>query len=167
MSHEGIIYKGVIYAGLMVTEAGELFVLEFNCRFGDPETQVVLPLLKTDLLDICMAVVNDELHTINIEWDEATTLGVVMASSGYPGSYEKGFDITGLNNMMDEDIFVFHAGTKQIDNSAIVSNGGRVLAVVSKGNSVMDAKKKVYENIDTIKFKNSFYRKDIGLREGG
>jgi len=153
-------YRGVLYGGLMVTNNGPK-VLEFNARFGDPETQVTLPLLKTDLVDIMLAVINGNLNQINVEWSEDACVGVVMASAGYPGSYKKGFSITGLDNP-DKDIMVFHAGTKTgTEPGEILTNGGRVLTVVATGKTIAEAREKVYLNLPRIQFEGCHYRKDI------
>jgi len=163
MASEGITYKGVLYAGLMVTDK-ELLVLEFNCRFGDPETQAVLPLLKTDLVDILLAVIQGNLDQVKIEWSSEACVGVVMASAGYPGSYKKGLPIRGLNEM-DKDLLIFHAGTRLGNDGIIYTNGGRVLTVVGIGKDMAEAREKVYSNIPKIYFEGCHYRKDIALRE--
>jgi phosphoribosylamine--glycine ligase len=163
MAREGLPYKGVLYAGLMIVD-GKPLVLEFNARFGDPETQVILPLLKTDLVDILMAVVEGNLDQARIEWSSEACVGVVMASGGYPGSYETGFPIQGIDNV-DEDVLVFHAGTKLGNDGVIYSDGGRVLAVVGVGKDIAEAREKVYRNIPKIYFAGCYYRKDIALRE--
>jgi len=158
MYKEGRPYKGVLYGGLMITNSG-LKVLEFNARFGDPETQVVLPRLKTDLLDIMLAVVDNKLDKINIEWSEDACVGVVMASSGYPGSYKTSFPITGLNEL-DKDVLVFHAGTK-VGPKQVVTSGGRVLTVVATGETITEAREKVYATLPRVHFEGCYYRKDI------
>jgi len=164
MANEGITYRGVIYAGLMVTDKGELSVLEFNCRFGDPETQVVLPLLNSDLVDIILAVIEGSLDQINIEWSSDACVGVVMTSAGYPGSYVRGFPIRGLDKV-DKGVLVFHAGTKLGDNGIIYTNGGRVLTVVSMGGDMAEAREKAYGALNDVYFEGCYYRKDIALRE--
>ncbi len=184
MASEGMPYQGVLYAGLMVVD-GEPLVLEFNARFGDPETQAVLPLLKTDLVDILMAVVQGNLDQLKIEWSSDACVGVVMASGGYPGSYKTGFPITGLDKFVAEsdkkknlgrsynqfsakaekDSLVFHAGTKLGDDGIIYTNGGRVLTVVGTGKNMAGAREKVYRNLPDIYFEGCYYRKDIALRE--
>jgi len=158
MRQEGRPYKGVLYGGLMVTDDGPK-VLEYNARFGDPEAQVTLPRLKTDLVDIMLAVVNNNLDQIDVEWSEDACVGVVMASAGYPGSYKTGFPITGLNDL-DKDILVFHAGTK-LESGQVLTNGGRVLTVVATGKTIAEARQKVYANIPRIHFEGCHYRKDI------
>jgi phosphoribosylamine--glycine ligase len=163
MAEEGFIYKGVLYAGLMIVD-GEPVVLEFNARFGDPETQVILPLLKTDLVDILMAVVQGSLDRLKIEWSPEVCVGVVMASGGYPGSYKTGFPIRGIDSV-DKDVLVFHAGTKSGSDRVVYTDGGRVLAVVGVGQDMAEAREKVYHNISSIYFEGCYYRKDIALRE--
>ncbi|MCL0091839.1 phosphoribosylamine--glycine ligase [Dehalococcoidales bacterium] len=158
MAQEKRRYKGVLYGGLMITNDGPK-VLEFNARFGDPEAQVILPLLKTDLVDIILAVINGNLDQINVEWSKDACVGVVMASAGYPGSYKTGFPITGLDNL-DKDILVFHAGTK-LESGQILTSGGRVLTVVAMGKTIAEAREKVYANIPRIHFEGCHYRKDI------
>jgi phosphoribosylamine--glycine ligase len=163
MAKEGMLYKGVLYAGLMIVD-GEPVVLEFNARFGDPETQVVLPLLKTDLVDILMAVVQGNLDRLKIEWSPEACVGVVAASGGYPGSYKTGFPIQGIDSV-DKDVLVFHAGTKLGNDGIIYTDGGRVLTVVGVGKDMAEARKQVYRNIPSIYFEGCYYRKDIALRE--
>ncbi len=155
-------YRGVLYGGLMITNDGAK-VLEFNARFGDPEAQVTLPLLKTDLVDILLAVINGKLDQINVEWSQDACVGVVMASGGYPGSYKTGFPITGLDNL-DEGILVFHAGTKLgSEPGQVLTNGGRVLTIVATGKTIAEARQKVYLNLPRIHFEGCHYRKDIAL----
>ncbi len=164
MHDEGRPYKGVLYGGLMVSNEGPE-VLEFNARFGDPEAQVTLPRLKTDLVDIMLAVVNNNLGQINIEWSEDACVGVVMASAGYPGSYKTGFPITGLDSL-DKDVIVFHAGTKLGSDGEVLTSGGRVLTVVAMGRTLAQAREKVYANISRIHFEGCHYRKDIARIKG-
>ena len=156
-------YKGILYGGLMITNDGPK-VLEFNARFGDPEAQVTLPRIKTDLVDIMLAVVNNKLEQINIEYSEDACVGAVMASAGYPGSYKTGFPITGLDNL-DKDILVFHAGTK-LESGQVLTNGGRVLTVVTMGKTVAEARERVYANLPRIHFEGCHYRRDIALIKG-
>ena len=163
MAQEGKPYKGVLYAGLMVTNEGAK-VLEFNCRFGDPENQVIIPRLKTDLVDILLAVVEGRLDRIKVEWSEDACVGVVMASQGYPGSYKTGFPITGLDNL-DKDILVFHAGTKVGAGGEILTDGGRVLTVVARGKTIAEARERVYQNLPHLYFKGCFYRRDIAASD--
>jgi phosphoribosylamine--glycine ligase len=163
MAEEGIRYKGVLYAGLMIVD-GEPVVLEFNARFGDPETQVILPLLKTDLVDILVAVVQGNLDEVKIEWSPKACVGVVAASAGYPGSYNTGFPIQGIDKV-DKDVLVFHAGTKLGNDGVIYTDGGRVLNVVGVAKDMAQARAKVYSNIPKIYFEGCYYRRDIALRE--
>lgn len=163
MNQEGRKFKGVLFFGLMLTEKGPR-VLEYNARFGDPETQVVLPLLKTDLLKIMLAVINEELDKVEIEWEQGAAVCVVMASGGYPGSYEKGHEIKGLDRLDNRsDIIVFHAGTKK-EGDKFFTNGGRVLGVTARGNDVEEARQKAYDAVNFINFKNVHFRRDIGIK---
>ena len=159
MTREGKPYTGVLYGGLMITNKGPK-VLEFNARFGDPETQVVLPRLKTDLVEILLAVVNGRLNQIKVEWSDDACVGVVMASGGYPGSYRTGLPIHGLESL-DKDILVFQAGTKLDSAGKTVTSGGRVLTVVALGKTITEAREKVYRNLPQIEFEGCHYRKDI------
>lgn len=152
-------FKGVIYFGLMMCKDG-LKVLEYNARFGDPETQAVLPLLKTDLLDIIEAVIDEHLGETDILWSEDTAVSVVYASGGYPGKYEKGKPVS-VGDV--GDCFVYHAGTKQKDGE-IVTNGGRVLAVTAIGKDIPDAREKVYRALKNVSVEGGYYRNDIGLQ---
>ena len=163
MAKEGKPYKGVLYAGLMITAEGPK-VLEFNARFGDPETQVQLPLLKSDLVDIMMSVIDGTLSRMRVEWDSGACVGVVMASGGYPGNYKQGLPISGLERV-DPNIVLFHAGTK-MDGGKICTAGGRVLTVVSTGKTIAEAREKVYLNLPRISFEGCHYRKDIAAEEG-
>jgi len=159
MNSEGRKFKGVIYFGLMLTPQGPR-VIEYNARFGDPETQPILMMLKTDLLDIFEAVVDERLHEVDIEWKSGYACCVVIASGGYPGKYETGYEITGLNHIPD-DITVFHAGTAR-NGAAFVTNGGRVLGVTAIGNSLARASSRAYEGVRKISFFSAHYRSDIG-----
>jgi phosphoribosylamine--glycine ligase len=160
MAQEKIRYQGVLYGGLMVTNNGPK-ALEFNARFGDPEAQVTLPRLKTDLVDILLAVINGELDRIKVEWSQDACVGVVMASAGYPGSYRTGLPVTGLDDL-DDDIIVFHAGTKVGSAPGqVLTSGGRVLTVVATGSTIAEAREKVYNNIPRIQFDGCHYRHDI------
>jgi phosphoribosylamine--glycine ligase len=161
LADEGRAYKGTLYGGLMITNNVPK-VIEFNARLGDPETQVVLPRLKTDLVDIMLAVLDNRLDKINIEFDNNACVGVVMASGGYPGSYKTGYPVSGLDEL-DKDILVFHAGTKPGKKGEVLTNGGRVLTVVAKGKDLPEARKKVYGNIGRIKFEGAYFRRDIAL----
>jgi len=163
MREEGTPYVGVLYAGLILTDEGPK-VLEFNCRFGDPETQVTLPLLKTDLLDIVWACLNQKLAGTDISWREASAATVVLVSNGYPGSYEKGFPIIGLDVAgASDDVVVFHAGTRP-NETGIVTNGGRVLNVTAIGESLDMALQRAYAAVEQIHFEGVRYRRDIGAR---
>ncbi|HOJ09062.1 MAG TPA: phosphoribosylamine--glycine ligase [Clostridiales bacterium] len=163
MNKEGRTFKGVLYYGLMITESGPK-VLEYNARFGDPETQVVLPRLKTDIIDIFNAIIDEKLDEINIEWDERAAACVIMASGGYPGKYETGYEIKGLcDAQKDKDTIVFHAGTKY-ENDRYYTSGGRVLGVTALGETLEIAVKKAYEGVSKIEFENMHYRKDIGRK---
>jgi phosphoribosylamine--glycine ligase len=160
MNRNGTPYKGVLYAGLMITGGGPR-VLEFNVRFGDPETQPILARLKSDLLEVLLAVCDGTLDQVTLEWDQRPAVCVVMASGGYPGDYEKGKKITGLEEAEQiEDVTVFHAGTKEL-NGDIVTNGGRVLGVTALGHTIRDAKVRAYRAVDKIKFDGAYYRRDI------
>ena len=162
MAQEGRPYRGVLYGGLIVTDNG-LKVLEFNARFGDPEAQVTLPLLKTDLVEIILAVIDGRLERLDVECSDDACVGVVMASAGYPGSYRTGFPISGLGSL-DRDITVFHAGTKVGENPGqVLTSGGRVLTVVARGRTIAEAREKVYDNIPRIHFEGCHYRRDIAL----
>ena len=165
MHDEGRPYRGVLYGGLMITKDGPR-VLEFNARFGDPEAQVTLPLLKTDLVDIMLAVNDNRLAQMKVEWSGDACVGVVMASGGYPGSYKSGFAVSGLDNL-DKDIVVFHAGTKVGAKGEILTSGGRVLTVMARGKSLAEARERVYANIPRIRFEGCHYRKDIALIKEG
>jgi len=160
MNRNGTPYKGVLYVGLMITAGGPR-VLEFNVRFGDPETQPILMRLKSDLLEVCLAVCKGTLDQVSLEWDPRPAVCVVMASGGYPGDYEKGKKITGLNQANQiHDVVVFHAGTAE-KNGDIVTSGGRVLGVTALGQTVADAKTRAYEAVDKIKFDGAYCRRDI------
>ncbi|UCG81983.1 MAG: phosphoribosylamine--glycine ligase [Dehalococcoidia bacterium] len=162
MEQEGKPYKGVLYAGLMLTSDGPK-VLEFNARFGDPETQVQLPLLQSDLVDVMMAVIDGTLDNMEIEWSDESCVGVVMASGGYPGSYSVGYPITGLDRV-DSDLLIFHAGT-EVNGANICTAGGRVLTVTATGETVKEARQKVYNSLPPIQFQGCHYRKDIAAEE--
>jgi phosphoribosylamine--glycine ligase len=163
MAKEGRPYKGVLYAGLMIKN-GKAKVVEFNCRFGDPEAQPLLMRLKTDLVDIVEAVLDEQLHKIKLDIDPRPTVCVVMSSGGYPGSYDKGKVISGLNKAAkQESVVVFHAGTA-LKNKKIVTAGGRVLGVTAIGNDLDEAIKKAYKTVVMIKWPGSFYRTDIGAK---
>jgi len=164
MKAEGFPFKGILYAGVIIKD-DDIQVLEFNVRFGDPEAQVVLPLMEGKLGDFITAAIEGKLSGMNLSFKDSHAITVVMASGGYPGSYEKGKVITGLNQVPD-DIMVFHAGTKSEDNN-ILTSGGRVLNVTAMADTLRAAAKKVYENIDRVSFDRAYYRKDIGHRALG
>jgi phosphoribosylamine--glycine ligase len=163
MAQEGMPYKGVLYAGLMIAADGPK-VLEFNARFGDPETQAILPRLRTDLVDILLAVVDNKLSEAVIHWADNACVGVVLASGGYPGSYKTGFKVTGLEKLND-DVMVFHAGTKLGEDSQVYTDGGRVLTVTATGKSMAEARARVYRNLPRINFDGCHYRRDIAAKE--
>ena len=162
LERRGSPYQGVLYAGLMLTDQGPK-VVEFNCRLGDPEAQVILPRLKTDLAEVMMGTAQGRLAGMPVEWGEQACVGVVVASGGYPGEYATGYPIDGLDEL-EEDILVFHAGTKAVGSDpppGVVTHGGRVLTVTATGETLEQARSKVYANIGRVRFKDSFYRKDI------
>ncbi len=161
MRQEGFPYQGVLYAGLMITAEGPK-VLEFNARFGDPETQVLMPMLKGDLLPILEASAQGTLHNCSIATNSGACVGVVVASGGYPADYEKGKVIAGIEAVNDETM-IFHAGTAVRDDR-LVTDGGRVLAVVSRGETTADAINKVYQEVAKLNFEGIYYRRDIGRR---
>lgn len=161
MASEGRPFKGVIFFGLMLTDEGPR-VLEYNARFGDPEAQVVLPRMKNDIIDVCEACVDGTLDQIELEFEENAAVCVVLASKGYPVSYEKGFPIEGLERFeREEGYYCFHAGTKQTEKG-IVTNGGRVLGVTAKGKTLKEARANAYEATQWVNFENKFMRHDIG-----
>ncbi|MCI9641915.1 MAG: phosphoribosylamine--glycine ligase [Eubacterium sp.] len=162
MNAEGRTFKGCLYFGLMITPKGPK-VIEYNCRFGDPETQVVLPRLKTDIMDIFEAINNETLSDLNIEWSDNAAACVVIASGGYPKSYPKGLEITGLEKGQHEGVIVYHAGTA-LDENKLVTSGGRVLGITALGTDLKDALDKAYKAVDEIDFENKHFRKDIGQR---
>ena len=163
MAAEGAPYLGFLYAGLMITEDGSPKVIEFNCRFGDPEAQPVMMRLESDLAALCNAALDGELGRQSLRWDERAAVGVVMASGGYPGSYETGHAITGLDAAETPDCKVFHAGTK-LDGGAVRTSGGRVLCVTGLGGSVTEACAKTYRGVARISWQDARYRLDIGYR---
>lgn len=155
---EEIDFRGVLFIGLMIKN-GEAKVLEYNTRFGDPETESVIPRLKSDLVSIMEKCIDGNLSADDLEWKDEKSVTVILASGGYPEEYEKGKEITGLESV-DEDIIVFHGGTK-LSNGKVLTDGGRVLAVTALGNTLDEAREKIYKNIPKIKFENMEYRKDI------
>ena len=162
MAQQGAPYRGMLYAGLMFTQSGPR-VLEFNCRFGDPETQVILPLLESDPIEVMTACIEGNLSQTPVCWSAQAHLGVVMVSGGYPGPYATGLEITGLNEE-DSDTIVFQAGTQlTADNGGrVVTSGGRVLTVVGRGDSLPQAREAAYRRVEQIHFQNAYYRRDIG-----
>jgi phosphoribosylamine--glycine ligase len=163
MNSEGRPFKGVLYFGLMLTDKGPK-VLEYNARFGDPETQVVLPRLENDLLEIIEAIIYEKLNTINVSWKKDAAVCVVMASGGYPENYVKGYKITGLENIeKQKNIIIFHAGTRK-EKGLFYTNGGRVLGVTALAPDIEKARGKAYEAVSKISFKDAHYRRDIGIK---
>lgn len=164
MIKEGRTFKGILYFGLMLTGNGPK-VIEYNARFGDPEAQVVLPRLKTDLLDIFEAIMDERLDQIDIQWDDGAAVCVVMASGGYPDHYQKGFEIEGLKEASTlPDTIVFHAGS-QMKDGKLVTNGGRVLGVTATGTDLDEAREKAYHAVSLIRFSDAHYRRDIGIKK--
>ncbi|HBT38845.1 MAG: Phosphoribosylamine--glycine ligase [Thermotoga sp. 50_1627] len=159
LEKQNVIYKGVLYLGLMVTQDGPK-VLEFNCRFGDPEIQALLPLLQSKLAEVCFAVIEENLASLPIVWREEKSVCVVIASGGYPNDYKVGFEIHGLESV--EGVVVFHAGTKR-QNGQFVTSGGRVLNVCATGRTYEEARRRVYSEIEKIYFEGMYFRRDIGL----
>ena len=166
MADENRIYTGILYAGIMITADGAPKVLEFNCRFGDPETQAIMMRLTSDLVELCLSTISGSLEQYNLKWDERTALAVVAASAGYPNSTKKGDVINGLNSGFPDAVKVFHAGTANNANH-IVTAGGRVLCVTGLGETIIQAQQQAYQAIKKIKYDGMFYRKDIGYREVG
>ncbi len=163
MAAEGRKYRGILYAGLMINQ-GEVNVLEFNARFGDPETQPILMRMKTDLIPVLEAIVDERLDQVSIQWDEKPAICVVMASKGYPGNYQKGIEITGLDEVQAmHNVQVFHAGTALKDNH-VVTSGGRVLGVTALGNNIEEAINLAYQATSQIQWEGAYYRKDIGKK---
>jgi phosphoribosylamine--glycine ligase len=161
LSETGVNFRGLLFPGLMITADGPR-VLEFNCRFGDPETQAILPRLKSDLLPLLEATLDGKLDSVTIEWDERASVTVVLASGGYPGKYDVGKPISGLETVRAEDVHIFHAGTRQ-QNGSVVTAGGRVLAVTALGKTVAAARERAYQAVSQIHFDGCHYRRDIAL----
>jgi phosphoribosylamine--glycine ligase len=162
LTSAGITFHGLLFPGLMMMADGAR-VLEFNCRFGDPETQAILPRLKSDLVDLLEATIDGRLSTLEPEWDSRVAVTVVMASAGYPGKYDTGKTITGLESIGDMPaVQIFHAGTRR-ENGRVVTAGGRVLAITALGQTVNDARSAAYEAVSRIDFEGAHYRRDIAV----
>ena len=164
MAADGNAFTGFLYAGLMIDEAGDARVLEFNVRLGDPETQPILMRLQSDLVDLIEAALDARLDQVEAEWDTRAALGVVMAAGGYPGSYDKGDEITGLEAAEAAGAQVFHAGTRLADNDRVVTDGGRVLCVCALGDDVAQAQSRAYAGVEKISWRKAMCRRDIGHR---
>ena len=163
MADDGLPYTGFLYAGLMIANDGTVKVLEYNCRFGDPETQPIMMRMKSDLVELCEAALIGDLDKTSTEWDERAALGVVLAAGGYPDAYQKGDVISGLPSEEQADRKIFHAGTQQRGDD-IVTSGGRVLCAVALGDTILEAQTKAYELADSIHWNNIYYRTDIGFK---
>ncbi len=161
MRKEGRTFRGILYAGVMLTENGPK-VLEFNCRLGDPETQVILPLLDNDLINVCEAILNERIDEVELKWKNKSAVNVVIASGGYPGAYEKGYPITGLDEVSD-GTRIFFSGVKK-EKDTLLTDGGRVLSLTALGNDLLDAQEKVYKEVKKISFADSYYRTDIAQK---
>jgi phosphoribosylamine--glycine ligase len=163
MAAEGMPYTGFLYAGLMIAADGSPNVIEYNCRFGDPETQPIMMRLQSDLCELCNVALDGNLDQADTEWDPRQAMGVVLAAGGYPGSYDKGMVITGLDTADTDNTKVFHAGTAS-NNGDIVTNGGRVLCVTGLGDSIAEARSNAYSGVDKIHWQGAIHRRDIGWR---
>ena len=163
MAADGRPYTGFLYAGLMIDSDGSPRVVEYNCRFGDPETQPILMRLQSDLIPLCEAALDGRLNTVDAQWDNRTAVGVVLAAGGYPEAYRKGDVITGFDGIDSNDCKIFHAGTALQDNQ-VVTAGGRVLCATSLGSTVSEAQIRAYEMIASVNWENMYYRTDIGYR---
>lgn len=163
MAKEGNTYTGFLYAGLMIMADGTPKVIEYNCRFGDPETQPIMMRLRSDLVELCQAAMNKQLDKQHADWDPRPALGVVLASDGYPNSYEKGKIISGLKQTENSSAKVFHAGTA-LENEQVVTAGGRVLCATALGDSVTEAKRNAYDALSKISWDGVFFRRDIGYK---
>jgi phosphoribosylamine--glycine ligase len=163
MAEDGLPYTGFLYAGLMISADGVIKVLEYNCRFGDPETQPIMMRLKSDLIDLCEAALAGELENTSSDWDQRAALGIVMAAGGYPDDYLSGAVISGLPNQERGDSKVFHAATQRIDND-LVTAGGRVLCACALGQDIKEAQSKAYALANSIHWHNVYYRTDIGFK---
>lgn len=164
MAADGLPYTGFLYAGVMVAADGTPKVLEFNCRFGDPETQPIMMRLQSDLAELCLAALDKRLDKIDAKWDSRSALGVVLAAGGYPEDYNKGDVISGLDQVNADDLKVFHAGTALNEQNQVVTNGGRVLCVTALGDNVTAAQKRAYEGVQQVSWNGCFSRSDIGYR---
>lgn len=164
MAEEGCDYTGFLYAGLMISKTGEIKVLEYNCRFGDPETQPIMMRLKSDLVDLCVGALNQQLDSMTSEWDERVALGVVLAAGGYPNAYPKGDVIKGLPEKSSEGFKVFHAGTALNENGDITTAGGRVLCACALGDDLQIAQTNAYKLVQKISWDQLYYRTDIGFK---
>ena len=163
MAAEGNDFTGFLYAGLMIDKNGTPRVLEYNVRFGDPETQPIMLRMQSDLVELCLAAIDGELDRHETHWDERCSLGVVLAAGGYPDSYQKGDVISGLEGLDSDTGKVFHAGTAEKDGQ-VVTNGGRVLCACALGNSVAEAQQAAYALVNRISWNNVYYRTDIGFK---
>jgi phosphoribosylamine--glycine ligase len=163
MAAEGNPYTGFLYAGLMIDKAGTPKVIEYNCRFGDPETQPIMMRMQSDLVELCLAAIDGKLDQMESKWDPRASIGIVLAAGGYPGDYNKGDVISGLPTVEVEGQKVFHAGTTDKDGN-VVTNGGRVLCATALGNTVSEAQQRAYELTKQIQWDGVFYRNDIGYR---
>jgi phosphoribosylamine--glycine ligase len=163
MADDGLPYTGFLYAGLMISADGTIKVLEYNCRFGDPETQPMMMRMKSDLVELCEAALAGELDKTTTEWDERVALGVVLAAGGYPDDYQKGAVISGLPTEEQEDSKIFHAGTRQSGDD-IVTAGGRVLCACALGHDIQEAQTNAYELANKIHWNDIYYRTDIGFK---
>ena len=163
MAAEGTPYVGFLYAGVMIDAQGMPKVIEFNCRFGDPETQPIMMRLESDLVTLCQAALNGTLANQTIQWDPRPSIGVVLAAEGYPSNYRTGDPISGLTDIVDPDVKVFHAGTKLVDGS-VCTSGGRVLCVTALGTDLKEAQNRCYDATKAISWNGMFYRRDIGWR---
>jgi phosphoribosylamine--glycine ligase len=163
LAADGIRYRGFLYAGLMIDESGEPYVIEFNCRLGDPETQPILFRLRSDLAQLCLQSFEGTLGSMPIDWDPRAAVGVVMASRGYPDAYEKGQPISGLGRVAGKDVKMFHAGTR-LEGGRVVTDGGRVLCAVALGATVRAARERAYDAVSQVSWEGAFWRTDIGYR---
>ena len=163
MAAEGMPYTGFLYAGLMISPDGQPKVIEYNCRFGDPETQPIMMRLNSSLADLCLAALDGALDTVSADWDPRPALGVVLAAGGYPDAYRKGDVINGLDDADSELVKVFHAGTRD-DNGQVLTSGGRVLCVTALGDTVGQAQAHAYQAVQGIGWNDEYHRSDIGYR---